>query len=233
MKKYVLIVAGGRGLRMGGDLPKQFIPMEGKPVLMHTLEAFHRWDASAGLILVLPEDHQPYWKMLCREIGCKVPHRIANGGETRFHSVRNGLQFLSDEIGNVSGADEKVLVAVHDGVRPFVAPEVIDACFAEAGVSGAAIPVIPVVDSLREFSGDTSHPVDRSRYQAVQTPQVFDYALLIEAYKQPYTALFTDDASVVESLGHNIVTVPGNRENIKITTPFDLLVAGALLKQYT
>ena len=98
MKRYVLIVAGGRGLRMGSDLPKQFIPMEGKPVLMHTLEAFHRWDASAGLILVLPEDHQPYWKMLCREIGCKVPHRIANGGETRFHSVRNGLNFLSDEI---------------------------------------------------------------------------------------------------------------------------------------
>ena len=98
MKRSVLIVAGGRGLRMGSDLPKQFIPMEGKPVLMHTLEAFHRWDASAGLILVLPEDHQPYWKMLCREIGCKVPHRIANGGETRFHSVRNGLNFLSDEI---------------------------------------------------------------------------------------------------------------------------------------
>ena len=118
MKRYVLIVAGGRGLRMGSDLPKQFIPMEGKPVLMHTLEAFHRWDASAGLILVLPEDHQPYWKMLCREIGCKVPHRIANGGETRFHSVRNGLNFLSDEIGNAAGRDEKILVAVHDGVRP-------------------------------------------------------------------------------------------------------------------
>lgn len=128
MKRYVLIVAGGRGLRMGSDLPKQFIPMEGKPVLMHTLEAFHRWDASAGLILVLPEDHQPYWKMLCREIGCKVPHRIANGGETRFHSVRNGLHFLSDEIGNLSGGDEKTWVAVHDGVRPFVAPEVIDRC---------------------------------------------------------------------------------------------------------
>lgn len=124
---------------MGGDLPKQFIPMEGKPVLMHTLEAFHRWDASVGLILVLPEDHQPYWKMLCQEIGCKVPHRIANGGETRFHSVQNGLHFLSDEIRNLSGGDEKTCVAVHDGVRPFVAPEVIDRCFAEAEVSGAAI----------------------------------------------------------------------------------------------
>ena len=142
MKRYVLIVAGGRGLRMGSDLPKQFIPMEGKPVLMHTLEAFHRWDASAGLIQVLPEDHQPYWKMLCREIGCKVPHRIANGGETRFHSVRNGLNFLSDEIGNAAGRDEKILVAVHDGVRPFAAPEVVEQCFAEAEVSGAAIPTM-------------------------------------------------------------------------------------------
>ena len=229
MKKYVLIVAGGRGLRMGGDLPKQFSPLEGKPVLMHTLEAFHRWDASAGLILVLPEDHQPYWKMLCREIGCKVPHRIANGGETRFYSVRNGLQSLSEEIGNAFGRSEKVLVAVHDGVRPFVSPEVISKCFTEAEISGAAIPVVPVVDSLREFTGGTSHPVDRSRYQAVQTPQVFDYDLLMEAYEQPYTDLFTDDASVVEAFGHGIVTVPGNRENIKITTPFDLLVAEALL----
>lgn len=229
MKRYVLIVAGGRGLRMGSDLPKQFIPMGGKPVLMHTLEAFHRWDASAGLILVLPEDHQPYWKMLCREIGCKVPHRIANGGETRFHSVRNGLNFLSDEIGNAAGRDEKILVAVHDGVRPFAAPEVVEQCFAEAEVSGAAIPVVPVVDSLREFSGESSRPVDRSRYQAVQTPQVFDYDLLLKAYEQPYSEFFTDDASVVEAFGHTVKTVPGNRENIKITTPFDLLVAKALL----
>lgn len=120
MKRYVLIVAGGRGLRMGGDLPKQFIPMEGKPVLMHTLEAFHRWDASVGLILVLPEDHQPYWKMLCQEIGCKVPHRIANGGETRFHSRPERLPFsFRMKSGNLSGGDEKTCVAVHDGVRPF------------------------------------------------------------------------------------------------------------------
>ena len=229
MRKYVLIVAGGKGLRMGGDLPKQFIPLEGKPILMHTLETFHRWDASAELILVLPEDHQPYWNMLCREIGCKAPHRIANGGETRFHSVRNGLQFLSDEIGKASEKNEKVLVAVHDGVRPFVAPEVISRCFAEAGASGAAIPVVPVVDSLRESTGESSRPVDRSRYQAVQTPQVFDYGLILKAYEQPYSGFFTDDASVVEAFGHMVKTVPGNRENIKITTPFDLLVAKALL----
>ena len=231
MKKYVLIVAGGRGLRMGGDLPKQFIPLEGKPVLMHTLEAFYRWDASAGLILVLPEDHQPYWNMLCREIGCQVPHRIADGGETRFHSVRNGLLFLSDEIGKASGENEKVLVGVHDGVRPFVAPEVVDACFTEAADSGTAIPVIPMIDSLRETDETGSHPVDRNRFMAVQTPQVFDYTLLIRAYGQPFTEQFTDDASVVEALGHRVTTVSGNRENIKITTPFDLLIAKALFSK--
>ena len=230
MRKYVLIVAGGTGLRMGGDLPKQFIPLEGKPVLMHTLEAFHRWDASAELVLVLPEDHQSYWNMLCREIGCKVPHRIANGGGTRFHSVRNGLQFLSEEIGNTSGRNEKVLIAVHDGVRPFVSSEVIAACFDEAEKNGAAIPVMPMIDSLRETDEKGSHPVDRSRYFAVQTPQVFDAVLLLRAYAQEFTPLFTDDASVVEELGEPIRLVTGNRENIKLTTPFDLLVAQALIQ---
>lgn len=229
MRKYVLIVAGGKGLRMGGDLPKQFIPLEGKPVLMHTLEAFHRWDASAELVLVLPEDHQSYWNMLCREIGCKVPHRIANGGETRFHSVRNGLQFLSEEIGNTSGRNEKVLIAVHDGVRPFVSSEVIAACFDEAEKNGAAIPVMPMIDSLRETDEKGSHPVDRSRYFTVQTPQVFSSNLLLKAYEQEFSALFTDDASVVEAMGEAIHMVTGNRENIKITTPFDLLVAESLI----
>ena len=229
MRKYVLIVAGGKGLRMGGDLPKQFIPLEGKPVLMHTLEAFHRWDASAELVLVLPEDHQSYWNMLCREIGCKVPHRIASGGETRFHSVRNGLQFLSEEIGNTSGRNEKVLIAVHDGVRPFVSSEVIAACFDEAEKNGTAIPVMPMIDSLRETDEKGSHPVDRNRYFAVQTPQVFCSDLLLKAYEQEFSALFTDDASVVEAMGEVIHMVTGNRENIKITTAFDLLVAESLI----
>lgn len=229
MRKYVLIVAGGKGLRMGGDLPKQFIPLEGKPVLMHTLEAFHRWDASAELVLVLPEDHQPYWKMLCREIGCKAPHRIANGGETRFHSVRNGLEILSEEIKNTSEGNEKTLIAVHDGVRPFVTAEVITACFDEAERNGAAIPVTPMIDSLRVIDRDGSHPVDRSRYVAVQTPQVFDASLLLKAYDQEFSPFFTDDASVVEAMGDPICLVAGNRENIKLTTPFDLLIAKALL----
>lgn len=229
MRKYVLIVAGGKGLRMGGDLPKQFIPLEGKPVLMHTLETFHRWDSSAELVLVLPEDHQSYWNMLCREIGCNVPHRIANGGETRFHSVRNGLEFLSKEIRNVSEKNEKALIAVHDGVRPFVSSEVISTCFEEAEKSGAVIPVLPMIDSLRETDGKVSHPVDRSRYFAVQTPQVFCSGLLLKAYGQEFSSLFTDDASVVEAMGEAICLVSGNRENIKITTPFDLIIAESLL----
>lgn len=228
MKKYVLIVAGGKGLRMGGELPKQFIPIKGKPILMHTLDAFCRWDPEAQLLLVLPEDHRSYWRMLCEELGCKVPHQVVNGGETRFHSVRNGLRALAEELQKEPAAGEAVLVGVQDGVRPFVTADVIRDCFFQANQSGAAIPVVPVVDSLREFTGEGSRPVDRSRFLAVQTPQVFRYELLAKAYEQAYTPLFTDDASVVEALGHPVVTVPGNRENIKITTPFDLLVAEAL-----
>ena len=225
MDKYILIVAGGKGLRMGGDLPKQFIPMHGKPILMHTLEAFHRWDASARVILVLPEDHQPYWKMLCKEIGCKVPHAIANGGATRFESVKNGLNCL---LTKRQENDQPCLVAVHDGVRPFVTPEVITSCFDKAAESGAVIPVVPMIDSLRELDKDGSHPVDRSCYCAVQTPQVFDLEVIRKAYEQPFSELFTDDASVVEAMGHSIETVAGDRENIKITTPFDLLIAEAM-----
>ncbi len=230
MRRYVIIVAGGQGLRMGGDLPKQFIPIEGKPVLMHTIEAFHRWDASASLVLVLPDGQRGYWEMLCREIGCRAPHRIAGGGETRFHSVLSGLRMVSEEIREALHSGEKVLIAVHDGVRPFVSQEVIAACFDEARVSGAAIPVVAMVDSLREKTENGSRPVDRSRYVAVQTPQVFDADLLMRAYAQDYTPQFTDDASVVEALGHPIHTVRGNRENIKLTTPFDLLIAQSLLR---
>lgn len=230
MRRFVIIVAGGKGLRMGGDLPKQFIPLEGKPVLMHTVEAFHRWDASASLVLVLPDEHRDYWEMLCREIGCRAPHRIARGGETRFHSVLSGLQMLSGEIQEALHSGEKALIAVHDGVRPFVSQEVITACFDEAEKSGAAIPVVAMADSLREKTAEGSRPVDRSRYVAVQTPQVFEADLLMRAYAQDYTPQFTDDASVVEALGHPVHTVAGNSENIKLTTPFDLLVARALLR---
>lgn len=222
MNKYVIIVAGGKGLRMGGELPKQFIPVEGRPVLMHTLDAFHSCDSSIEIILVLPRDHQPYWQELCREYQFAVPHRIADGGATRFHSVQNGLA-LVDEL--------DALVAVHDGVRPFVAHEVINRCYQDAEQYGAVVPVIPVVETVRHLLPEGSKTVSRDDYRLVQTPQTFRASLLRRAYEQPYRETFTDDASVVEALGHAVHLVEGNRENIKLTTPFDLVVARALLTE--
>lgn len=221
MKKYIIIVAGGKGLRMGGDIPKQFVPVKGKPVLMRTLEAFYAYDEQMELILVLPVNQQDYWKHLCVEYGFTVPHRIASGGETRFHSVKNGLALIEGEDG---------LVGVHDGVRPFVAREVIASCYDAAVEKEAVIPVTEVVETLRLLTGEEeSKTVPRSAYRLVQTPQVFTVSLLKQAYEQAYTPDFTDDASVVEAWGHAVYLVPGNRENIKLTTPFDLKVAEALL----
>ena len=221
MKKYIIIVAGGKGLRMGGDIPKQFVPVKGKPVLMRTLEAFYAYDEQMELILVLPVNQQDYWKHLCVEYGFTVPHRIASGGVTRFHSVKNGLALIEGEDG---------LVGVHDGVRPFVAREVIASCYDAAVEKEAVIPVTEVVETLRLLTGEEeSKTVPRSAYRLVQTPQVFTVSLLKQAYEKAYTPDFTDDASVVEAWGHAVYLVPGNRENIKLTTPFDLKVAEALL----
>ena len=221
MKKYIIIVAGGKGLRMGGDIPKQFVPVKGKPVLMRTLEAFYAYDEQMELILVLPVNQQDYWKHLCVEYGFTVPHRIASGGVTRFHSVKNGLALIEGEDG---------LVGVHDGVRPFVAREVIASCYDAAVEKEAVIPVTEVVETLRLLTGEEeSKTVPRSAYRLVQTPQVITVSLLKQAYEQAYTPDFTDDASVVEAWGHAVYLVPGNRENIKLTTPFDLKVAEALL----
>lgn len=212
MRRTVILVAGGKGLRMGGELPKQFIPLHGRPVLMHTMEVFFRWDAKAEQILVLPEEHQAYWQMLCRELNCTIPHRVVHGGETRFHSVRNGLQ----------STDGDRLIAVHDGVRPFVSQAVINACFTVAGQFGSAVPVLPMIDSVREVDGTKNRPFDRERLRIVQTPQVFRAGWLRHAYEQPYQPQFTDDASLVEAAGYPIYLVDGNRRNIKITTPVDL-----------
>ena len=220
MKKYVIVVAGGKGLRMGGVIPKQFIPLKGKPVLMRTLEAFYAYDPQMELILVLPVDQQAYWKSLCEKYAFTLPHRIADGGETRFHSVRNGLALVGED----------GLVGVHDGVRPFVSLEVIGHCYEQAVSAQAVVPVIDVVETIRriEENGSTT-TVPRDRYKLVQTPQVFTVSLLKHAYHQEYKPAFTDDASVVEALGIQVTLVKGNRENIKLTTPFDLCVAEALL----
>ena len=226
MNRFVIIVAGGKGLRMGGELPKQFIPIEHRPVLMRTLDTFHACDSSIQIILVLPRDHQDYWQELCAQYSFTVPHRIADGGATRFHSVQNGLALVDAP---------EALVAVHDGVRPFVSHEVISRCYAEAEAHGVVVPVIPVVETVRQLireeatEGGKSVTVDRNAYRLVQTPQTFRATLLRRAYEQPYRDAFTDDASVVEALGETVTLVDGNRENIKLTTPFDLIVAKALI----
>ena len=221
-KHTILIVAGGRGTRMGGPQPKQFLQLAGRPVLMHTLEAFDRWDASARLIVVLPEDQINTWKRLCEAHVFGRTHHVVAGGETRFHSVRNGLGAVASN----------GLIAVHDGVRPLVAPSVIAACFAAAADGGAAVPVVPVVESVREVDADGgSRPVDRTRLRVVQTPQVFRADVLRAAYRLPYDPRFTDDASVVEASGVAVRLVPGNRENIKLTTPMDLLLAEQLMRR--
>ena len=335
-----IIVAGGKGLRMGADLPKQFLPIGGRPVLMHTLEAFERAIPGIQLVLVLPADQQDFWRDLCLQHTFTLPHTIATGGPTRFHSVKNGLKSLGlspnpspirELTPNPSPRGEGnfwegSLVAVHDGVRPFVSVDVIRRCFAAARDHGAAVPVVPVVETLRQLSpaassspsapsasspstsassispssssaaspsssspsvaspspsassispssssaafpspsspsaafpspsspsaafpspssplvgafggfpadvaSSSSRTVDRSLFRLVQTPQTFQLPLLLRAYEQPYREAFTDDASVVEALGHPITLVEGNRENIKITTPFDLVIAEALL----
>ena len=228
MADYIIIVAGGKGLRMGGDVPKQFMPVGGVPVLQRTLQRFHDYSPELRIILVLPRDQQDYWLSLCRTHGFDVPYQLADGGPTRFHSVQNGLALIAD--------DEEGMVGVHDGVRPFVSRDVIARCYEAARSHGAVIPVVPVVESLRVMDEVTdpvgeqsSRSVPRARYRLVQTPQVFSIPLLKAANRQPYRDTFTDDASVVEAYGHPITMVDGNRENIKLTTPFDLAVAEALV----
>lgn len=224
MKKYLIVVAGGKGLRMGGEMPKQFQLIGDKPVLMVTLERLHAIDPAMQLILVLPEAHFELWAELCKGSEFNVPLLLAAGGSTRFHSVQNGLAQVDD-------ADE-ALVGVHDGVRPFVSPRVVEDCFREAWIHGAAIPMIEVQDSLRHIVGGNgvTEVVPRDRYRLVQTPQVFKLSVLRRAYEQRFVESFTDDASVVESAGMQVVAVEGNRENIKLTTPFDLMVAKTLME---
>ena len=218
MTDYVIIVAGGKGLRMGSDTPKQFLPVAGRPVLMRTLERFREYAADLQIILVLPKAQQAYWQQLCRDYDFTVSYQLADGGETRFHSVQNGLALIPDTAEGVVG--------VHDGVRPFPSVEVIRRCYETARTAKAVVPVVPVVETLRHVAEGTK---PRGDYRLVQTPQTFDIQLLKAANGQTYCDDFTDDASVVESYGHAITLVDGNRENIKITTPYDLKIAEVLV----
>jgi 2-C-methyl-D-erythritol 4-phosphate cytidylyltransferase len=220
MKKFVIIVAGGAGSRMGSEIPKQFLELRGKPVLMHTIQIFNDFDPESSIILVLPETQQEFWTKLCLKYSFYLPLRIANGGETRFHSVSNGLKLV----------DGEGIVFIHDGVRPLVSQETLVRCFESAVKSGNAIPVLQVTESLRKAEGNQNIAVNRSQYFSVQTPQTFRIEQIREAFRQNYDAAFTDDASVVEKAGYTIHLVEGNRENIKITAPSDLIVAEAFLK---
>ncbi len=219
MKLYALIVAGGSGERMKSEIPKQFIEIAGKPILMHTIERFLEFDGSIEIITVLPENQLRFWSDLQRKYSFTIPHTLVKGGKTRFESVRNGLGFT----------DEPGLVAIHDGVRPFVSIDTIKRCFETAEKYGNAIPVISPSDSLRIETENGSMPVDRTRIKLIQTPQVFRTDLIMYAYRQDYLPEFTDDAIVLERTGAKINLVEGNRENIKITTPEDLLVARSLI----
>lgn len=220
MKKFAIIVAGGSGSRMGSEIPKQFLEIHGKPILMHTIQVFCDFDPEIEVILVLPEAQQVFWSNLCLSHSFSVSHRIASGGETRFQSVRNGLKLI----------DGQGIVFIHDGVRPLVSRQTIERCFETAMKSGNAIPVLPVSESLRKQEGSENISVDRSLFFNVQTPQTFQTEQIQKAFSQNYDPDFTDDASVAEKAGFQISMVEGNRENIKITTSSDLIIAEAFFE---
>jgi len=221
MKRSVIIVAGGSGSRMGSDVPKQFLLLAGKPILMRTVEAFYRFDNKMNIVIALPAAQHDYWKQLCAQYSFSdIPCQLVEGGATRFHSTLNALAKVP--------ADG--IVAVHDGVRPLVSQETLQRCFSAAEQCKAVVPAIPVNESVRQIESDGGNrAVNRSNYMLVQTPQVFDAQTLHRAFAQSYDPLFTDDASVVERMGVEVSIVEGNFENIKITRPVDLVLAEALL----
>ncbi len=218
---YVVIVAGGKGIRFGDETPKQFHRVAGKPLLMHTFEAFELLLGKAEFILVLPEMEIGRWKHLCVDYDFQWPHRIVEGGPTRFHSVKNALHFVQD----------RSLVFIHDAVRPLVSEETISGALKVARIHGTAVPVVPLTDSLRQVENGISRAVSREQFRQVQTPQVFRSELLKKAYGQTYRESFTDDAAVIESTGQMVHLVDGNPDNIKVTRPGDLGYVEAVLFQ--
>lgn len=224
-KRYAIIVAGGSGKRFGSEMPKQFLPLDGKPVLMRTIEKFDQ--AGAAIVVVLPVEHQEMWMSMCKDGNFAVSHTIADGGKTRFESVKNGIAAIE----NLADGN---LVAVHDGVRPLASVELINRCYDTAQETGSAIPVVNPSDSIRQVMDDgTSQQLLRSSLRAVQTPQTFKAELLRGAYDVEESPLFTDDASVIEAIGHKVALVEGEIANIKITTPIDMVIATELLKNGT
>jgi 2-C-methyl-D-erythritol 4-phosphate cytidylyltransferase len=221
--KYAIIVAGGSGSRMMTAVPKQFLLLDGIPVLMHTIRAFHQSKSHPQIILVLPPDFHPYWKQLCIEYNFNISHQLVSGGETRFHSVKNGLELIP--------SDTDAIIAVHDAVRPLTSIQIIDHSFSHAAEYGNAVTAVKSRDSVRQIKNNQSVCLVRDEVYLVQTPQTFQSAQLKKAYKQPYDPKFTDDASVVEETGTAIKLIEGNYRNIKITFPEDIAIAELLLRQ--
>ncbi len=219
MQRSTIIVAGGVGKRMATPVPKQFLLLHGKPILCHSIAAFHRYYPTMQLVVVLPKEQILAWEALCKAHDFAIPHTVVAGGAERFHSVREGLKRVQHE----------GLVAVHDGVRPLVSTALISRCFAAAEEHGAAIPVVPVSSSVREVHGETSKAVDRSALRIVQTPQCFSVPVLRKAFELPYNPTFTDEATLVERTGITVHLVEGEECNIKVTTPLDLRMAEVLM----
>ena len=224
MRKILILVAGGSGSRMGSDVPKQFLLLNGKPVLLHTLDQAHQADPALEIVVVLPATQLERWNALCREHACAVSHQTVAGGATRYESVRNGLSAVSASITSPA----QTVIGIHDGVRPYLPEEFLQRCFSEASEKGTAIPCLPVTDSLRQQIGDRYSAVDRSRFFLMQTPQCFRADLGLRAYAGEEQSGFTDDASVLEQADIALHFVAGERWNIKITYPGDLAVAAAL-----
>jgi len=218
MKQFVIIVAGGIGKRMKSSLPKQFLSINDKIILMESIKAFYNYNSSINIIVALPENQIEYWKELCTKYDFNIKHSIVTGGRTRFHSVKNALSLI----------DSNSIVAIHDAVRPLVSNNTITECFKLAKQKNNAIPYIDSVDSIRFVDNNASLPVNRDKYKLIQTPQTFYAKDIIDAYNQPYDVKFTDDASVAENNGIKINLIKGNSENIKITNQIDLVIATAL-----
>lgn len=219
-KRAAIIVAGGTGTRFGGAIPKQFQLLHGKPLLCHTISAFHANDPEMPLVVVLPEAHMDIWRTLCIGHGFLVPHTPVKGGEQRSHSVRNGLAALEGD----------PMVAVHDGARPLITPSLIHRCFSEAERLGNAVPVVPITSSVRQVDDGRSTALDRSALRLVQTPQCFPAEVLRAAFALPYDPAFTDEATMVERNLVQVHLVDGDEHNFKVTTPLDMAMAGMILE---
>ena len=222
MQEYAIIVAGGKGIRMESDTPKQFLLLSGMPVLMHTISAFFDYSKKIKIVIGLPQKEISTWKSLIEEYSFKIPHEIIAGGDTRFQTVRNCLNSISAKKG---------LVAIHDGVRPLVTEKMIASSFQLAATHGTAIAAVRMKESIRLINQNQTQSVDRSKYRLIQTPQTFKLDLLKEAYKQKEESMFTDDASVVEKMGTSIALYEGDYKNIKITTPEDLQIVKLFLDE--